>query len=219
MNNAPELVAAVAAPIITTALAARLDFRSGVLFTWTGIGAIIAPSTTGDSLLDGQTFDPLAPEMVDIGENTFTMGGSGELVVALNVPAAPDIAIAAAQVYPNEYQGRSAVLWRAVRIDTGNPLAPPVWLFRRIRSGTMDKVEIQADGLSHKFILTIESHSGKVSNATNQTYLNQRFYDPADASQDFAPAIANGDPAPSKANTTSSGAIPNRGGIWSLFSD
>jgi hypothetical protein len=200
-NNTPELVSAVTAPTITTAIAARLNFKSGTIFLWTGIGTIIAPANTGDSVLDGQTFDALAHEMVEIGENTFSMGGSGELVITLNVPAAPDVTIAAASVYPNEYQGRSAVLWRVVKIDTGNPLAQPVWLFRRIRSGTMDKVSIQADGTYHKFALTIESHSGKISNVTNQTYLNQRRYDSNDSSQDFAPSIANGDPAPTKANT------------------
>lgn len=198
-DNTPQLVSAVTAPTITTALAARLDFRSGTVFVWTGVGSIVVPANSGDSLIDGQTFDALAHELIDIGENTYTMGGSGELVVTLNVPAAPDVTIAAASVFPNEYQGRSAVLWRAIKIDTGNPLEAPQWLWRRIRSGTMDKVEIQADGTYHKFTLTIESHSGKISNATNQTYLNQRQYDPSDSSQDYAPSIANGDPAPTKA--------------------
>ncbi len=217
-NNTPELVSAVAAPTITTALAARLDFKSGTVFVWTGVGSIIAPSNTGDSLLDGQTFDALAHEMVDIGDNTFSMGGSGELLITLNVPAAPDVTIAAASVYPNEYQGRSGVLWRVVKIDTGNPLAEPVWLFRRIRSATMDKVEIQADGTYHKFALTLESHSGKISNATNQTYLNQRRYDPNDSSQEYSVSIANGDPAPTKASSAGSGvSFYDSGGSYGVY--
>jgi hypothetical protein len=215
MRNAPPaLVAAVTAPSIVTAIAARLDFKAETIFTWTGVGSIKAPANTGDSLLDNQQFDAIDPDLVDIGENTYTMGGSGELTVTLNVSSAPPNAIAAAMVYPNEYQGRSAVLWRVVKIDTGNPLAQPVWIFRRIRSGTMDKVSVQADGQSHRIMLTIESHGGKVSNATNQTYLNQRAYDPADSSQDFAPSIANGDPAPTKAsaNTSYSGGGYSGGG-------
>lgn len=199
MNNSPQLIGAVTAPTITTAIAARLAFKSGTINLWTGIGSIIAPANSGDSLLDGRQFDAIAHELIDIGENTYSMSGSGEFTLTLNVPAAPDITIAAASVYPSEYQGRSAVLWRAIKIDSGDPLAQPVWLFRRIRSATMDKVEIQADGSYHKFVLTLESHSGKITNATNQTYLNQRRYDPNDRSQDFAPSIANGDPAPTKA--------------------
>jgi len=199
-NMTPELLGAVSALAITTAIAARLDFKSGTVFAWTGMSAI-QPSNSGDSLLDGNTFDPfVSGVMVDIGENTFTLGGSDELTITLAIPSAPDVTIAAAQTYANEYQGRSAVLWRAVMLPNTDPLAAPVWLFRRIRSGTMDKVEIQADGSTHNFILTVESHSGKISNATNQTYLNQRAYDANDASQDYAPSIANGDPAPTKAS-------------------
>ncbi|KQO06900.1 hypothetical protein [Sphingomonas sp. Leaf242] len=203
-NNTPELVGAVTAPSIITAIAARLDFQSETLWVWTGVGSIQAPANSGDSLLDNQVFDAIDPDLVDIGENTFTMGGSNELTVTLNVSSAPPEAISAAMVLPAEFQSRSAVFWRAVKIDTGNPLAQPVWLFRRIRSGTMDKLSVQADGQSHRITLTIESHGGKVSNATNQTYQNQRSYDPNDSSQDSSTAIANGDPAPTKASTTSS---------------
>lgn len=201
----PEMRAAIEAAGITTALACRLDFRSGSVFVWTGMHPI-QPTGSGDSLLDGNIFDPLAyGVVVDIGENTYSLSGSDALPITLNVPSSPDITIAAAQTYPNEYQSRPAIVWRAIRIDTGNPLAEPVWAFRRIRAGTMDKVEVQADGTSHRFILNIESHVGRISNASNQTYLNQRTYDPNDSSQDFAAAIANGDVAPTKAATKSYG--------------
>ena len=197
-NSTPELISAISAPAITTYIAARLAFKSETLFVWTGINAI-QPNGSGDYLLDNHTFDPLvAGVMVELGENTFTMAGSNELTVSLNIPSDPTIAIAAAQTYPDEYQGREATLWRAIMVRPSDPLAEPAWLWRRIRSGAMDKVEIQADGMSHRFNLTIESHQANISNASNQTYLNQRDYDPTDASQDYAPAIANGDPAPSK---------------------
>ena len=202
LNNTPSLVTAVNAQTITTAIAARLDFKSGTEFVWTGVGSIAAPANTGDTMLDGQTFHALSPEMVELGENTFSLSGSGELTIALNIPADPNVTLAAAQVYPNEYQARPAILWRAVKLVTNDPLAPPQWYFRRIRSGSMDRLEIQNDGMSHKFILTIESHSGRITNASNQTYLNQRSYDPNDASQDFALSIANGDPAPTRASSS-----------------
>lgn len=187
----------ISAPSITTALCARLDFQSETIFLWTGLHPI-TPTGSGDTSLDGHTFDPLAHGVVvDIGENTFSYTGSSELTIHLNIPSDPDIAIAAAQTYPAEYQARPATIWRALKIDTGNPLAEPVWLFRRIRTGSLDKLEVQADGQMHKLILTIESHQGRVSNASNQTYLDQRKFDPNDASQDYAVACANGDPAPS----------------------
>lgn len=200
-----ELTAALAAAGITTALCARLEFQSETLFVWTGAHPI-QPTGKGDALLDGNTFHPLVNGvMVDVGENAFSYSGSAELPITINVPSAPPIAIAAAQTFPAEYQGRTAILWRAVKIVGNDPLAPPAWLFRRIRSGTMDKVEVVADGQSHRITLTIESHQGKVSNASNQTYLDQRKYDPNDSSQDFAASIANGDPAPAKGSAGSGG--------------
>lgn len=212
-NMTSEIVGAVTAPRITTALAARLDFKSESIFVWTG-AMPIQPLNSGDGLLDGNTFEPLVHGVVvDIGENTMTMNGSNELTVVLNVPAAPDFSIAASQVYPNEFQSRSAVLWRALLIEPADPLGQPMWLFRRIRSGSMDKVEIQADGLSHKFILTIESHAGRISSASNQTYLNQKQYDPSDTSQDYAAAVANGDPAPTKSSVGMAG-ITNPLGLF-----
>lgn len=198
-GNTPQLEGAVSAPSITTYIAARLEFKSETLFVWTGINAIQVKGQ-GDWRLDGNTFDPLVNGVVvDIGENTFTMNGSNELQIALNIPSDATIAIAASQTYPNEYQSRPATFWRAIKVSSGDPLAEPVFIFRPIRTGRMDKVEIQADGSSHKFLLTIESHQSFISNASNQTYLNQRDYDTNDSSQDYAPSIANGDPAPSYA--------------------
>ncbi len=191
--------AVLASPRIITAYLARLDFRSETIFMWTGMGAI-QPTGSGDSLLDGNIFHPFAEGVLtDIGENSFSYTGSDELTVTLGVPTSPNATIAAAQVYPNEYQGRQATLWRALLYPNSDPLGAPVWLFRRIRTGSMDRLEVQDNGTRHSLILTIESHQGLISNATNQTYLDQKKYDPTDTSQDYAASIANGDPAPSKA--------------------
>ena len=194
-----DVLSAIGAPTITTALLARLDFQTDTVFLWTGIMPII-PSGSGDSLLDGNQFEPIAEGvMVEIGENTFAQDGSSELQINLAVPATINASLAAAQTYPSEYQGRAATIWRAIMISSADPLAAPVWVFRRIRSGSMDKLEFQADGSTHNVMLTIESHQGLVSSATNQTYLDQMRYDPADTSQDFAASIVNAnDAAPSK---------------------
>lgn len=197
-----DILSAIGATQIRTAYLARLEFQSETAFIWTGAHPI-QPTGTGDSLLDGNAFNPLAAGvMVDIGENSFSYNGSEELTIVLAVPTAPSTVIAAASVYPNEYQSRQATIWRALRMPANDPLAPPVWLFRRIRSGAMDKVEIQNDGQSHNFMLTIESHQAQISNATNQSYLDQQRYDPADTSQAHAVSIANGDPGPTKASAT-----------------
>lgn len=188
----------ISAPAITTAWCARLDFRSETVCLWTGMGSI-APTSSGDYLLDGQTFDSITDGVVtDLGENSFSLSGSEELVVTMAIPASPSTAISASSVYPNEYQSRPVTIWRALLWPQANPLAPPIWLFRRIRSGSMDKIEITNDGTSHNFALTIESHQSRISNASNSSYLDQKRFDPTDTSQDYAASIANGDPAPAK---------------------
>ncbi len=195
----PTLLDAVKAPVITSYVAARLEFANETLFLWTG-GHPIQPTGSGDSLLDGNVFEPVANGVaIEIGDNTFSYSGSDEFTISLAVPASPNVTLAAAEALPAEYLTRPATIWRAILIPQADPLAQPVWMFRRVRSGAMDKVEILNDGRSHKFTLTIESHQSLVSNATNQTYLDQKNYDPTDTSQDYAASIANGDPAPVKA--------------------
>ena len=195
----PALLDAVSAPVITSYVAARLEFANETLCVWTG-GHPIQPTGSGDSLLDNNVFEPVANGVaVAIGDNTFSYSGSDEFTISLAVPASPNVTLAAAEALPAEYLTRPATIWRAILLPQPDPLAQPVWMFRRVRSGAMDKVEIQNDGRSHNFTLTIESHQSLISNATNQTYLDQKKYDPADTSQDYAASIANGDPAPAKA--------------------
>lgn len=203
-NTTPEIIGIISAPAITTALCARLDFKNETLCIWTGAHPI-QPTGSGDSLLDGNRFEPLAEGVVvDTGENTYSYTGSDEFQISLAVPTSPNATLAAAETYPAEYQTRPATIWRALLWPQADPLAAPIWLFRRIRSGSMDKVEITNDGTNHNFNLTIESHQALISNATNQTYLDQKNYDPSDTSQDYAASIANGDPAPAKSSMVSS---------------
>ena len=201
---------ALAADGITTALAARLDFKSESLFVWTGVGAI-QPEGSGDSLLDGNRFEPLSNGVVlNVGDSSFSYSGSEALDLTLAVPSSQSTAIAAAQVFPDEYLSRPFTLWRALlkKFPT-DPLAQPLWFFRRLRAGAMDKVEISNDGHQHTFRLTVESHASLISAATQQTYLDQERYDPADTSQRYAASIANGSPAPTNGGFTGFASIFN----------
>ncbi|RSU72279.1 hypothetical protein BRX37_19285 [Sphingomonas sp. S-NIH.Pt3_0716] len=191
-GTTPEITAALAEAGITTALLARLDFKSGTVGAWTG-GHSIKVTGWADSLLNDQTFHPLENGViVDIGDNSFSYSGSEALEIALGLPSSVPLALEAAAVEPTEYQGRTATIWRALLIQPGL-IAEPHWVFRRIRSGTMDTVEVSGDGLSRTFKLSIEGHAGMISNATQGTYLDQPKFDPNDRSQDYVAAIANGD--------------------------
>lgn len=191
-------LAALEAAGITTALMGSLEFKSETINVWTGAHDLEVQGST-DSVLNGKTFQPLVHGVVlNIGDNSFSMSGSDALDITLAIPAAPSTAIAASSVFPDEYQGRTATLWRAIMIAPPGAVTPPTWAFRRVRSGAMDTVQISNDGLSHTFRLSIEGHASVISNATGSSYYDQRRFDPNDASQDFVASCANGDPAPSK---------------------
>lgn len=197
-----EILSALEAAGITTALMASLEFKSETINIWTGQNALTVQGST-DTQLNGKTFDPLAHGVAtSIGDNSFSMSGSDALEIALAIPSAPSTAIAAASVYPDEYQGRLATLWRAIMIAAPTPGAPATWVFRRVRSGMMDTVKISNDGQSHQFVLAIEGHAGLISNATGSNYMDQGRFDPNDTSQNYVEACANGDPAPSKSKST-----------------
>lgn len=187
------LVAALEAAGITTAIMASLEFKSETVNVWTGAHQLEVQGSA-DSLLNGKKFEPLIHGVVlNIGDNSFSMSGSDPLEITLAIPSA-------ASVYADEYQSRNATLWRAIMIASPTPGNPPTWAFRRVRSGAMDTVRISNDGLSHTFTLAIEGHASLISNASGSSYLDQRRFDPADASQEYTVSCANGDPAPSKAN-------------------
>jgi len=196
------LLAALEAAGITTAIMASLDFKSGPVNVWTGSHQLEVQGST-DSVLNGKKFEPLIHGVVlNIGDNSFSMSGSDPLEITLAIPSAPSQAISAASVYADEYQSRNATLWRAIMIASPTPGNPPTWAFRRVRSGAMDTVKIGNDGLSHTFTLAIEGHASLISAASGSSYLDQRRFDPADASQEYTVSCANGDPAPSKMPTT-----------------
>lgn len=204
------LTDALEAPQIVTALLCRLDLQNGPAFLWTGSHPIQV-SGSGDSLLDGNIFDPLVHGLaLQIGDNSFSYTGSDPLTISLAIPSDVSEEISIASVYPEEWRARPATFWRALMVPSPDPLGEPGWLFRRVRTGAMDKLEIQADGFSRTFNLTIEGHASLISTATGSTYLDQKRFDPADTSQDFAVAIGNGDPAPKK-NGGSWNAVIERG--------
>lgn len=215
----PAEIAALERPAMTTALLARLDFASGPSFLWTG-QTIFTINGTGDALLDGNTFDPIAPGiMVDTGENTYTMEGSSEMVVTVAIPSDAATNITAAMYLKSEFQCRPATFWRGLLLDWGQPGVAPQWAFRRVRTGSMDDLQVSDDGHSKKLSITIEGFAGRISNATNSTYLDQTRFAPADISQNFAVACANGSPAPTNAPSPGSAGTLQQMGIPGYFAD
>lgn len=183
--------AALAANGIHSALLARMEFASGTVFVSTLTHALI-PTGTGDTLLDGNQFEPIASGMpVTMGDNTYSYSGSEALAISLSIPAGATNEELLSAADPSEYQTRLCVVWRALMITPANATTAAAWSFKRVRAGSMDELSITNDGSKHEFTLTIEAHAALISSATGSTYNDQKTrFDANDTSQDFAVAIA-----------------------------
>src|SRR5665213_1315953 len=177
--------AALASKGISTGILGWFDFADEAIGIWTGTQAIM-PTGTGDTLLDGHTFQPLSSgNLVQVGDNAFSYTGSSAMTVSLAIPAAPTTAMLLSASDPSEYQTRTAVLWRTLMITPPDSTTPAAWSFRRVRAGAMDELSITHDGQKHLFSLTIEAHASMISGISGSTYLDQKTrYDPNDTSQD-----------------------------------
>lgn len=193
-NLSQEWTDALAAHHIQTGMAMRLEFLNETLFIWTGSHRITV-ANTGDPLLDGNTFDPLvAGAVVQFGDNSYSYSGSDAFSVTLALPNDINPEIAAAQVYPGEYQARPAYLWRTLMVGAATAITPAQLQFRKLRSGSMDKVSVSRSRDASTFTLTIESFASFVGSASNSSYQDQKTkFDAQDISQDYSTQIANGE--------------------------
>ena len=198
---------------IKSCFLARFDFESSTQFIWTG-GFPITPTGTGDSLLDGNTFQNFSEGVpFSVSSNTYSEAGSDAFTFTLGLPADLPAEMVAASMNANEYRGRAATIWRAVLQTQATAKLPAQWLVRRIRVGSMDQLEFTNDGTQSTVKLTVQSHSSMISNATNSTYADQKKYDPADTSQDYLSSTTTGQPIANNASTSrdiSSLALYNR---------
>lgn len=200
-----EWIAALEARGIRTALLGWFNFKSEPVAVWTGWTSIM-PMGTGDSLLDGITFEPIANGVpVQIGDNSFNYSGSEELEISLALPSFPPEELVAASLDPEEYQGRTAIMWRALMVTMPSATTPAEWAFRRVRAGTLDNLRITNDGEEHRFTISIEAHQSMITNATASSYLDQPRLDPADQSQNYAVSIANNPRTPGRASSVQTG--------------
>jgi len=195
-------IAGLAAQGITSKFLARFDFESGTQFIWTG-GFPITPVSTGDTLLDGNTFEAFSEGVpFDVGSNTYSESGSDAFTLTLGLPADLPSEMVAASLDANEYRGRPATIWRTLMVTPAGASTPSVWVFRRVRVGSMDQLEFTNDGTQSVVKLTVQSHASMISNATNSTYADQSKYDPNDTSQNYLSSTTTGQPIANNASTS-----------------
>lgn len=151
-------------------------------YSWTFAG-------TGDADLDGFTFSPIDPQVIDVGAVTFSESGSETLTLTLSAIAGVDTDLLDDIDDKAKWQTRAIRLWKLERSASGAAEGAIVPYF----TGYMSSVEFDPSPGGTVIRLNCEHYLAAITaQASNRSYLGQSEYDPADTSAKATIACANG---------------------------
>lgn len=214
-NTTGAVGSALDSSSINWAYIIRLDVENDPLFAWTGFGDLtFGASQTGDTALDGQTFQGITHLIAEVGAVQDGQGGSGALEIVVPGVDLQDEMMRQVVFDRRRWQFRPGRVWIALFDDNGALLGNPI----RMRSGYMDKMTVTEDDDGQGTVkCIIESQQAYAGPALNTRYSEQREIDSADNSQDWVWQLANMTPALGQANNMagsggSPAAAPSSGG-------
>lgn len=144
---------------------------------------------TGETDLDGFTFDAVDPRVVSVGTVKAREGGTETLSLELSGLPGVDAELLDQIGTRANWQGRDARLWKAL-LDPAQPgRILSMWSFY---TGYMTVPRITGDRSSQTIGLEVETYLAFFGQSSNRTYLDQASFDPGDRSAEQAIAIANG---------------------------
>ena len=162
-------------------------------------GYAFGASETGDSDLDGDTFEWVPGGVVAISEVTHSATGSGNVEVTLSGIVGPDNDLLNMLGTASNWRGRIGRLWHGTAVDGAlNMLAPYYtgYMVNAVLAGSPDG--------GQRVRITLESYLTLLTQARNRTYQDQGLYDAGDESAARIRAAANG--------ATGTAIIPANGG-------
>jgi len=183
----PTAVAALEGTFLKPAFLVYLDIDGDPLrsTTWP---ADLTFSATGDTDLDGFTFEALRADVLDVGEAKFQEGGAETLTITMSGLILPDNELLNLMADETRWRGRVARLWQAI-YNQNNVRQGAFWNYY---TGYMVDMPITGSPERQVIELTIETYLSALSAPSGRTYLDQHDFDPGDRSADAAIAIANG---------------------------
>lgn len=179
--------AALALPLLHPCFVGYLDFSGDPLRVTTAPYPVTF-SGTGDTDLDGNTFDAMDPQIISVSEVQHKEDGSETVTASLSGLATVDTALLNIIGDTTLWRGRAASLWLML-YDTSYARVGNVW---RFYTGRMMAAAHRGDSASQTIEITIESYLASLSQASNRTYLDQAYFDSGDLSAAASIAIANG---------------------------
>ena len=182
------MITEVQEPLIKPVWILRLDIDTDPLYAWTGRGDF-APTGTGDSALDGNTFTGLG-NIGKIGNIEDTENGSSAVQLILPGVDLNDTALQEVVLNERLWQNRQGWIWFGLLDTTYATIISPT----RVKTGRMDQMTVAGSGSSGIVTIALESHQSYVSQALNTRYSQQEELDATDTSQNYVHDLANRQP-------------------------
>lgn len=143
--------------VIRPVLIGRLDIQTDPVAAWTGPG-IFAPSGTGDTELDGYTFDGIEG-FIDISNIKEDQGIGGPVTLTATAHDLDDNLLRQLVRDKRTWRGQNAFLWLGLLDETANVISNPT----RIKTGVMTSMEIQRRPDDSSVVVTIDQDLGNAS--------------------------------------------------------
>lgn len=201
-------LAALAAPISNVRWMAWLDLVSDTIRVTTAPMPLTF-SGTGDPDLDGNTFGR-TDGFVSVGEVVNQAGGAQTVTAFLSGLQGIDTTTLNTIGTKSNFQGRIARLWMVILDPVTNAVVAVAPYF----TGYMNTPKIAGSISAQTIALDLESYLTAIADASNRSYLDQAYFDPADTSAAATIAAANGFIAAGNVGTrTGGGGEGSYGGI------
>lgn len=164
-----------------------LDFADEPLRGCTA-GQTLSFSGYSDPDLDGETFEGINSQMLEVSDVSSSETGTDTLNVVISGIAGLDSDMLDAINNSALYQGRLARLWRIIRDESATQMGG----VQAFYTGYMVSCSVSSQPDEQTISIQIEGYIAAHSEPSFRTYLDQESFDAGDLSARAAIAIANG---------------------------
>lgn len=179
------MVTGLEAGTVRPVLLGRFDILTDPLVAWTGYGPF-APTGTGDSALDGQTFFAMAPFM-ELSAIKEDQGIGGPTTITISGHDLDEELLRQIIRDKRQWRGRKAWLWLGLlNADEATVIASPA----RIKTGVMTQMVTSRDGEEASVTVTIDQDLGRAQGSFFRWLDHTRIF-PTDTWSTFIVQLAN----------------------------
>lgn len=173
------------APDVRPVLIGRLDILDDPVYSWTGPGLFV-PTGSGDSALDGNTYDP-AESFLDISSIKEDQGIGGPVSITATAHLRDEPLLRQLVKDRRAWRGRPAYLWLGLMNNNDSAVIPyPT----RIKTGVMSSMIIERSTETASVIITIDADLGNARSAEFR-WLDHARYHPDDTWSSYILSLAN----------------------------